>query len=320
MSSPNATLDNADQLDPGMRAVLAEVATWPSPETADPVASGRAAAERFIEWSRPSVPVASVEDVEIRRSNRPLRLRVYRPTPEPAALMLYLHGGGWSAGSVELADRLCRRLAKGSGRAVVSVDYALAPEHPYPAALGDCVDALEWISKEAVESRSDGRPPVVVGESAGANLAAALCLQVRSDEGPRIAQQTLICPVLDLDVRTKSHQRWGSGKYLISSSALAESWCTYLGGRSVDELAAPLHAKNLTGLPEATIVIAQCDPLRDDGASFARKLTAAGVSAELIEAAGLLHGFIYMDAVSEAAARMVDRICALHSTYEESED
>jgi acetyl esterase len=303
-----------------MQMVLADVAGWPETDTTDPVVSERAGAESFVRWSRPTVAVASVEDVAIRGARGLLWIRVYRQGHEPEQPILYIHGGGWSAGSITLADRFCRRLCSGSGCLVASVGYGLAPEEPYPFALEDCVSALTWLVEDGKQIGADGDAPFVIGESAGANLAAALCLRVRDARAPAIAQQVLVCPVLDDDLETNSHQRWGGGEYLISSSAVAASWRTYLGNELVDAFAAPLRATDLTGLPAATIIVAGCDPLHDDGVNFARRLTAARVPVELIEAPGLLHGFIYMDGVSEAAARMVDRICALHSSDEQSED
>lgn len=314
MTSAPAATSLPDALDAGMQRVLADVARWPGARAADPIVSEREIAERFVRWSRPMVQVTSVEDVAVRGARGLLWIRVYRQSQEPMQPVLYIHGGGWSAGSITLADRFCRRLCSESGCLVASVGYGLAPEEPYPVALEDCFSAFTWLVEEGKQIGADGRPPFVVGESAGANLAASLCLRVRDARAPAIAQQVLVYPVLDDNLETGSHQRWGGGEYLISSAALAASWRTYLGTHAVDAFAAPLRATDLTGLPAATIVAAGCDPLHDDGVNFARRLTAAHVPVELIEAPGLLHGFIYMDGVSEAAARMVDRICALHST------
>jgi acetyl esterase len=310
----------ADLLDAGMCTVIAEAAAWESPDSGDPTAEARAFASAFTRWSRPVLPVESVEDVLIAGPRRQLRMRIYRPRAAAAPLALFIHGGGWIAGSIEISDRICRRLCNGSGHIIASVDYALAPEEPYPAALDDCVAALTWLGKHSRFIGASGLEPVVVGESAGANLAAALCLRAREDGLQSIARQVLICPVLDDSTKTESHRRWGNGDYLLTSAALGASWRTYLGARSIDAFAAPLRATNLGALPAAVIVVAGCDPLRDDGVAYARKLTAAGTAVELIEANGLLHAFIYMDGVSRAAAETVDRICALHPENEDLED
>ena len=311
--------DLAALLDPGMEVVLSDAATWSGPDTADPLVAGRAFAESFVRWSRPPIPVPSVKDVSVRGPRGFLWVRVYRPGPSCSQPILYMHGGAWSAGSLALADRFCRRLCVGTDRLVASVAYSLAPEEPYPAALDDCVAALTWLADEGSAFGADGDAPIVVGESAGANLAAALCLRGRDREDLRIARQVLICPILSDDLDTDSHRRWGGGEYLVSTQALADSWQIYLSNRPGDAYAAPSRANDLSGLPPATIVVAGCDPLHDDGVAFARRLVAAGVPAELIEAPGLLHGFIYMDGVSHAAACTVDRICALHSMDEELE-
>ena len=309
----------ATGLDPGMQVVLDEVAGWPAPAGADQVLAAREMSERFIRWSRPTVPVNRVEDLYVQGARRELRVRIYRSSPEQTPPLLYLHGGGWSSGSIELADRFCRRACVASGRLVASLDYGLAPEEPYPAALEDCAAALAWLDREYDRLGSDGSDPVVIGESAGANVAAALCLRARAGDTRPIARQVLICPMLGDDFATDSHLQFGDGTFLVSSSALADALQTYLGGKHADLYAAPLRARDLSGLPPTTVVVAGYDPLRDDGVNFARRLSAAGGSVEILEAPGLLHGFIYMDGVSEAAARMVDRICALDSTDEQSE-
>ncbi|HWE58616.1 MAG TPA: alpha/beta hydrolase [Solirubrobacteraceae bacterium] len=315
----HTTIMQSAGLDSGMRAVLDDIASWPV-ITTDPVAAARASPERFLRWSRPAVSVESVEDYEVQGEQRAFRVRVYRPGRLPRPPALYIHGGAWSVGSIELADRLCRRLCSESGRLIASVGYALAPEEPYPAGLDDCVDALAWLDHEHDLIGSDGSAPVVVGESSGANLAAAMCLRARAGTAQPIAALVLICPVLGDDFATESHQRWGGGEFLVSSDLLADFWQMYLAGKGVDPFAAPLRARDLNDFPPATIVIAGCDPLRDDGVNFARGLSAAGGSVELIEAPGLLHGFIYMDGVSEPAARTVDRVFTLTTPDELSED
>jgi acetyl esterase len=223
---------------------------------------------------------------------------------------MYLHGGAWCAGSLDLADRVCRRLARASGRTVFSVGYALAPEHPYPAALDDCAAAWNWIVEHQTTPGSPAPSATVVGESAGANLAAALCLYLRDNNQALPSTQVLICPVLDDALSAASHRTWGGGRYLVTTAALNESWQTYLGGRAPDQYAAPQRATDLAHLPPAHVVVAECDPLHDDGVLYARRLLEAGTPADLHVAEGLLHGFVYMDGVSAAAARTLDRIAA----------
>lgn len=273
----------------------------------------RAGAERFLRWSRPAVDVHSVGDFDLSRGRNPLRIRLYRPDHVERAPTLYIHGGAWSAGSIALSDRFCRRLCAGSGRLVASVDYGLAPEDPYPAGLDDCVAALTWLDTERDRIGSDGSDPIVVGESAGANIAAALCLRARAGTARPIGGQVLICPVLGDNFATESHLRWGGGEFLVSSSALADAFQRYLAGHASDSLVAPLREADLRKLPSATIVVAECDPLHDDGVAFAQKLSVDSVPVGLMRMPGLLHGFIYMDGVSEAAARGVDEICGLNS-------
>jgi acetyl esterase len=220
-------------------------------------------------------------------------LRVYR---SPAAdgtepVVMYLHGGGWVLGDLDTHDHLCRYLAR-SGAQVVSVDYRLAPEHPFPAALDDAASALDWVT----EGWSDVSTPrvVVMGTSAGGNLTAALALREAAKSANRIAAQVLAYPVLDSRMGTPSYTENANG-YHLTALQMAWFWQQYLADADrTDPLASPTHARSLHGLPPTVIVTAEYDPLRDEGADFAARLSAAGVAVEYVPVPGVIHGFLAM--------------------------
>lgn len=227
-----------------------------------------------------SCVVANVED---RRLNNDVGMRVY--TPDGAqGVMLYLHGGGWVAGSLDTHDGVCRRLALSSKHKVVALDYRRAPEHPFPAALDDAWTALNLLA-------ADG-PIMVAGDSAGGAVAAALCLKARDAGGPMIDRLLLICPILDLAGETESRTAFATGYFIERAAFDADvaAWCPDVGLRA-DELVSPLRAKSLTGLPPVDIHTAEFDPFRDEGEAFARRLEEAGTPVGLTRHDGMIHYF-----------------------------
>ncbi|MFC0534100.1 alpha/beta hydrolase [Phytohabitans kaempferiae] len=250
---------------------------------------------------------------------RPARL--YWPAAGPAqATLLYLHGGGWALGDLEINDGVCRALAVGGGVAVVSLDYRLAPEHPFPAALRDAAAALDQLA--AGLSTPDGVPlPRVLavgGLSAGGALAATLARRSRDGTAPPVAHQILICPVLDCDLDRPSYRRFGQG-LLLTLDDMAWFWDMYLpdGAARRDPDASPARAVDLRGLPAATVVIAGADPLRDEAEEYAARLAAAGVPVEVVTVEGVPHGFVGNPAIrsgrtalARASAAMAGRLAA----------
>lgn len=251
-----------------------------------------------------------------------LRLRSYRPRfAGPLPLLLYLHGGGFVFGSVEEADHVCAALAARTPCLVISVDYRLAPEHPFPAALEDARAALAWLGSNAEALGGDPDRLIIAGESAGANLAARLCQEARAACLPRPAGQLLLCPWLDLaDFDRGSHRDFGHGPWLsLESLGLYRDW--YLGaatgkGTELDLDAAmaprvsPLREDKLYGLPPALILTAGFDPLRDEGAEYASRLAEAGVAATRLHYEGMIHSFFVLGAAIETAWTALDECAA----------
>ena len=258
-----------------------------------------------------SVAVASVpfeEVAEVRDAvvgSEPLiAARLYRPRAGTLPLLVYFHGGGWVVGSVALSDNYCRALANASGSAVLSVEYRLAPEHRYPAAADDAYSATRWAAENADELGIDPERLAVGGSSAGGNLAAVVCLMARERGGPKIALQLLHVPVMDHDFTRASYVLNAKGMGL-TRAGMEWFWGHYApdAARRDEPNASPLRAKDVGGLPAALFVVAECDPLRDEGAAYAERLRQAGVPVTYLEYTGMVHSFMGWSAVVPAGAR-----------------
>jgi acetyl esterase len=259
--------------------------------------------------------VASVENLTFPGPDGvDLAVRVFRPdgADDPSPVTVYYHGGGWVIGSVETHDAECRGLANRTRTVVVSVDYRLAPEHPYPAAPDDCYAAVCHVVARADELGVDPDRLAVAGDSAGGNLATVVALMARDRDGPTIGYQMLIYPCCDIDPdRWPSMTENGTG-YLLTESTVRWFYRHYVGAeRFVDEpYAAPIRVTDLSGLPPAQVVTAEFDPLRDEGAAYARALAGAGVDTHYECASGLVHGFWSFADVVPAAGTVRDAACA----------
>jgi acetyl esterase len=242
--------------------------------------------------------VHEVADVRVPTRAGGIPGRRYRPA-QPLGALLFIHGGGWTMGETVLYDSLCRRLANLTGCAVVSIDYRLAPEHRFPEPLDDCLDALDWLART-----TDGGPLVVVGDSAGGNLAAVCAVRARDAGGPPIALQVLVYPVTGPDESTDSYRLYGHGGPGSSAARAA-----YLGPdvdpRTPD--AAPLLAE-LAGLPPAVVVVAEHDVLRDDGLAYAVALDATGVPVGVDYYPDMPHGFWHRVHFLDRAGESVERV------------
>jgi acetyl esterase len=216
--------------------------------------------------------------------------------------VIYLHGGGWTFGSVATHDRLMRLLALAADAAVIGVDYRLAPEHPFPAPLEDCLAAIRWVRSRADALEVDQGRIVVAGDSAGANLALASLLALRDAGAPPPRGAALLYGCYSSRLDTPSHVRFGDGSCRLSSAEMGWFWRNYIGPTSADPLAEPLHA-DLSGLPPLYLMLAAVDPLADDTRELARRLADAGVPHEVREYPGVVHGFLQMTARSAAARR-----------------
>jgi acetyl esterase len=270
------------------------------------VAAMRAGAAARIR-TRPAGPALDrVHELEL--GGRPARL--YRPSPEPLPLIVYVHGGGWTIGSLDSHDRLCRLLAAGTGAAVVALDYRLAPEHPWPAAVDDVVAALRALDRPPRALGLLSGAVVLAGDSAGATLATLACLRLRDEHPASLpALQVLLYANTDLTGSSASMREKGSG-WVLEAEAVRFFNAQWVPDRSrwPDPAVSPLHARELGGLPPALVITAEHDPLRDEGEQYAERLEAAGVPVRARREPGLVHGFVTLDHISPACAAALDRV------------
>ena len=248
------------------------------------------------------VAVAAVADRTIPGPGGELPVRVYTPEGEaPFPIVVFFHGGGWVVGTLDTYDPLCRALAAATPAVVVSVDYRLAPEHRWPAAVEDAYAATEWASRNAAGLGGAQHRLAVAGDSAGGNLAAVVALGARDRGGPAIAFQLLVYPVLDAAGGTASWREYADG-YHLTADGMRWYWDHYLGGADgAAPDASPLRAAFVGGLPPALVIGAEYDILRDEGEAYAARLAEAGVDATASRHAGVVHGFVRWRAVTGAA-------------------
>jgi len=242
-------------------------------------------------------PVHEVIDRHIPGPDGDLPVRIYRPTgaTEPLPTVVYFFGGGWTLGSIDTSDEICRHLANSVPCQVITVGYRLAPEHRFPAAVHDCYAATSWIAANAGELGADRGRLVVAGDSAGGNLAAVVALLACQRGGPDLAAQVLVYPNTDYRGDTKS-MRDNDDDALFNRRSVAWYWSHYLATPEdgLDPLVSPLLAEDLSALPPALVITAEYDPLRDEGEQYAMRLRAAGVPVVATRYPGMVHGFFAM--------------------------
>jgi acetyl esterase len=298
-------------LDPIIAALLEASKGQPSVEEL-PVTEARAAMEARVAPLRALAPeVAEVADRNIEGPGGALRLRLYRPDGAgPFPVIVYIHGGGWVLCSLETHDNVCRHLCAGTGALVVSVDYRLAPEHRFPAALDDTMAALRWVAEHAGAFGGDPARVAIAGDSAGGNLAAAAALRARDERGPALVGQLLVYPVTDYPADAMASYAENSEGYGLTRASMEHYWREYLGEAPADApYAAPLRAADVAGLPPAFVITAQYDVLRDEGEAYAGKLQAAGVPVEVGRYDGVNHGFFSMAGMVDGGTRAMRDAC-----------
>ena len=278
------------------------------------------------QMARPPLPLHRVEDRRIATMAGDVPVRIYWPRPPAAGeqlpIVVFFHGGGFVLCDIDTHDPIARALCQGSDAIVVNVEYRMAPEHKFPAAVDDAYAAVSWLSSHAADLGGDARRIAVAGDSAGGNLAAVVCQLAKARGGPAIVFQALIYPVVDLDTTAPfaSRNEFGGGDYFLSIRDM--EWFNSLYFADVasevrDPRASPLLTDDLRGLPPALVITAGFDPLRDEGKLYAERLTAAGVAAEYRCFEGTIHVFVSfapaIPAGDEALALIAARLrAALH--------
>jgi acetyl esterase len=296
-------------LDPAFKNLIAQkVAHAQVPQWEMPIGQVREAFASL--WT----PALTGDPVEVRyvedRMLGGVKARVFTPeTAADPAILMYFHGGGYVKGGLDEADAFCRRLAESTGHLVASVEYRLAPEHPFPAALDDAYAATRWAFEHAAQLGTTRNSFAVSGESAGGNLAAVVCLLAKSRQEIAIAHQVLLQPVTDFTLSRPSIDMPAT-ECLVPRDDLAWYYRTYYGTDQDprDPRVSPLWAEDVSGLPRALIIAAEYDTLRDEAAAYAEKLRSAGVEVTYSCYPGMIHGFLGMGGLVKEAQHAIDGI------------
>ncbi|MDZ4825103.1 MAG: alpha/beta hydrolase [Actinomycetota bacterium] len=260
----------------------------------------------------PKHPVYEVYDTVLATAVRDISVRVYRPSDAPnQPLLVWLHGGGWVIGSVDSHDQLCRLLCDATGAMVVSVEYRLAPESTFPAAVEDSVAVWDWVNQHAADLGADPERIALGGDSAGGNLAAVTCLAARESGGAQPRLQLLVYPVTDYEFESVSMRDNGVG-YFLEADSMRWFYSHYLRDErdGADWQVSPLRADDLSGVAPALVITAEYDPLRDQGEAYGRRLQDAGVPTEIVRIEGGFHGCFGMHDFVEPAREPWDKAIA----------
>lgn len=303
-------------LDPQATAFLAAVAELNPPKYEDlPAAEGRTIFAGLTDVFGTGPEPAAQKEIEVPHGSK---LRLYRAAGEgPQPCVMYFHGGGWVLGDIETHDTLCRRISAQAGVTVVSVEYRAAPDAPFPAAINDCYNATRHISDHAATLQIDRSRIAVAGDSAGGNLAAAVCLKARDECRPPIHSQWLIYPITDADTETTSYNKFADDLGL-TKDLMIWFWDQYVPSANdrLHPLASPLRAASLVGLPPAYLLSAGFDVLYDEGQAYAQRLRDAGVPVTEQAHPGMLHGFLHFsEPFTEAATAMTQLTTAMRESF-----
>ena len=294
-------------LDPHAKRLLERLAATNPPSARSlTIGERRSALQHLLAFSGLREEVAHVENRVLPGADGAMAVRLYTPSGvprEPLPALVYFHGGGLVAGSLDSHDAICRSLTNASGCRLISVDYRLAPEHPFPAALADGYAAATWVAAHASELGTDADRIVLGGDSAGATLAAVVCQMAAAAGHPAFALQLLICPIMDACAVTDSRRAFAHG-HLLDQATLDHDLAHYLGPdvERADARVSPLRAAQLETLPPACIHTAEYDPLRDEGAAYAERLRLAGVQTTYRCHSGMIHLFYGMGRLIPYAA------------------
>ncbi|MGO9803292.1 MAG: alpha/beta hydrolase [Steroidobacteraceae bacterium] len=290
-------------LDPCVRRFLDKLAAAGAASTLTlSVEERRRSLAQLLSFGGPPKAVGGIEERTFAGPALPLQIRIYTPvgvgTKDPLPGLVYFHGGGLVAGSLDTHDGICRRLSQASGCCLLSVNYRLAPEHPFPAAIEDGLAAVAWVAAHTTEFGLDPGRIGVCGDSAGATLAAVVCQSASAAGHPPLACQFLLCPIMDYAAESDSRRSLAEG-YLVDRATLEHDLLHYLpaGGNRADPRVSPLRAAQLRGLPPTCVHTAEYDPLRDEGAAYAERLRGAGVPSTYRCHPGMIHLFYGLGAI-----------------------
>lgn len=267
---------------------------------------------RFARWSSKLIPFNNIKNIIVNTPSAKVPVRIY--TPDSGGIfpvIIYSHGGAWIGGSINDYENVCRKLSKNTDAVVVSVEYRLAPENPFPAGLNDVYNVLLWTYKNAGAIHGNANQIAVVGDSAGGNFSAVISQMARDRNGPHIACQVLIYPSTNIyELNTKSWSYFENG-FDISRDDMKKCISLYVPRKEdrKNPYVSPLLSENLKNLPAALVITAEFDPLRDEGEAYGEKLKSAGIDVVATRYKGVTHGFINMDKFSSKADAAINQIC-----------
>ncbi|TCP95870.1 acetyl esterase [Sphingomonas sp. PP-F2F-A104-K0414] len=286
-------------LDPGIAQLLdAVAASGAGPVEEGSVEEFRALVASLVQFQAPAPEMESVIDTMYPTQSGSQFARIFMPgSNKYESVMLFFHGGGFVAGDAAVYDEPCRSLAAATGSVVVYADYRLAPEHPYPAALDDAAAALAWVAVKCREWGGDPARLIIVGESAGGNLAALTAIRARDAGGPPVAAQVLINPGIGGTAATRSRSDFAEG-YMISAKAMDWMWQHYMQTTEDSALSDPAEVSSLVGLPPALTITMEYDVLRDSGEAYAARLAQAGTPSTVARIDGLIHASMALSGIT----------------------
>jgi len=261
--------------------------------------------------SKQPIPFSDIKNITVEVNSEKIPVRIYTPEDgDKFPIIIYSHGGSWISGNLDTHDNVCRKLSQNTKAIVISVDYRLAPENPFPAGLNDVYNVLQWTNKNAKSIDGDESHIAIAGDSAGGNLSAAVCLMAKDKNGPRIACQVLIYPSTNIyELNTKSWSDF-SNDFNISKEEMEKYISLYVPQKEdrKNPYASPLLAKQFNQLTDTLVITAEIDPLRDEGEAYDNKLKETGIQTEVIRFNGVTHGFITMDKITDKADDALNQI------------
>jgi acetyl esterase len=264
-----------------------------------------------IKSSKPPIPFSNIKNITIEVNSEKIPVRIYTPEDgDKFPIIIYSHGGSWISGNLDTHDNVCRKLSQNTKAIVISVDYRLAPENPFPIGLNDVYNVLQWTYKNANSINGDESHIAIAGDSAGGNLSAAVSLMSKDTNGPSITCQVLIYPSTNIYELNTQSWSYFSNDFNISTEEMEKYISLYVPQKQDRRIpyASPLLAKDLKGLPDTLVLTAEIDPLRDEGEAYGNKLKEAGIQVDFIRISGVTHGFITMDKITNKADEALNQI------------
>ncbi|BAH05481.1 alpha/beta hydrolase [Clostridium kluyveri] len=265
----------------------------------------------FTRWNTEPIYFSNIKNLSIPTSSIQIPVRIY--TPQVASklpVIIYSHGGSWIGGSLNTHDNICRKLSQNTNAIVISVDYRLAPENPFPAGLNDVYTVLQWTYKNAESINGNSAHIALVGDSSGANLSAAASLMERDKNGSHIACQVLVYPSTNIFELNSKSWSYFANDFNLSMTDMQKYISLYVPKKEdrINSYASPLLAKNFKGLPDTLIITAEFDPLRDEGETYAEKLKEAGVKVAVTRYKSVTHGFLLMNQITSESDKALNQI------------